>query len=204
MNSTYRLVMRTGPTVGKVYPLEKNEISIGRDLSCDVVINDGEISRRHARMALQGTLYTIEDLGSTNGTFINGQRLIGPYSLRPGEVITFGEHITVVYEVTVVDADATVAIPAARPVAPPPQSYETAVAPYPPQKMPEVMPPAPQPLQVEPLPPAPKKKKFPIWVIIILVAVLLIICVCVGVLLYIDSNSLWCNIAPFLFPSACP
>ena len=46
MPSSYRLVMRSGPSAGKVHPLEKNELFIGRDLNNDVVINDPEKSDR--------------------------------------------------------------------------------------------------------------------------------------------------------------
>ena len=107
MPSSYRLVMRSGPSAGKVHPLEKNELFIGRDLNNDVVINDPEVSRRHARLYAQGNSYVLEDLGSTNGTFVGGQRLTGPYPLRIGEVITFGERMTVVFEMEP-DEDATV------------------------------------------------------------------------------------------------
>lgn len=115
MQSNFRMVMRSGPTVGKVYPLDKNELFIGRDLSNDLVINDPEISRRHARLFLQGNGYILEDLGSTNGTFVNGQRLVGPNVLRPGDVITFGERMSLVYESSDFDPDATLANPASRP-----------------------------------------------------------------------------------------
>jgi pSer/pThr/pTyr-binding forkhead associated (FHA) protein len=98
MAPTYRLVMRSGPTVGKTFLLEKVETTLGRDLSNDIVINDSEASRRHARIFLQGGNYIIEDLGSTNGTSVNGQRLMGPYVLRPGELIMFGESISLLFE----------------------------------------------------------------------------------------------------------
>src|SRR5512138_922366 len=98
MQSNFRLVMRSGPSVGKVYPLDKGEMFVGRDLSNDIVINDPEISRRHARLFLQGASYVLEDLGSTNGSFVNGQRLVGPNILRPGDTITFGERMSLVYE----------------------------------------------------------------------------------------------------------
>ena len=99
MGLTFHIVMRSGPTPGKVFPLEKNEIYIGRDLSNDLVINDPEISRRHSRLLFQNTaLIILEDLGSTNGTSVNGQRLVSPYILNPGEVITLGERITLLYE----------------------------------------------------------------------------------------------------------
>src|SRR5512146_320830 len=119
MQSNFRLVMRSGPSVGKTYPLDKNELFIGRDLSNDIVINDPEISRRHSRLFTQGNTFVIEDLGSTNGTFVNGQRLVGPNVLRPGDVITFGERMSLVYESSDFDQDATVVNPASRP------SYES-------------------------------------------------------------------------------
>lgn len=105
----YRLVMRSGPNAGQVYPLEKNELLIGRDLTNDIIVNDPEVSRRHLRVFLQGNQYGIEDLGSTNGSFVNSQRLAGPYILHPGDFLTLGERINFVYEV--VDTDATVASP---------------------------------------------------------------------------------------------
>lgn len=102
----YRLVMRSGPNAGQVYSLEKSELFIGRDLANDIIVNDPEVSRRHLRLFLQGNQYGIEDLGSTNGSFVNGQRLAGPYILHPGEFLTLGERVNFVYEV--VDTDATV------------------------------------------------------------------------------------------------
>jgi len=202
MVTTYRLVMRGGPTVGKSFSLEKNEIFIGRDLSNDIVINDGEISRRHTRLFLQGSNYVVEDLGSTNGTSVNGQRLMGPYILRPGEVVTLGEHVNMVFEAVQTDPDATVASsmprapapaqPAPQPIPQPiPQPYQPAPMPSPPPPQPDYsgqvpMPPEPAPIQ-------PPKKKFP-WVIVIIVVVLLIICICVGALIFIDQTNSWCSI----------
>jgi len=129
MQSTYRLVMRSGPSVGKVYPLDRAEAFVGRDLNNDIVINDPEISRRHARLYVQGNGFVLEDLGSTNGTFVNGQRLLGPYVMRPGDTITFGERLNMVFESTEVDQDATMVSPSAR--AYPPAQPEPE---YPPQR----------------------------------------------------------------------
>ncbi len=125
MQSNFRMVMRSGPSVGKVYPLDKGEMFVGRDLSNDIVINDPEISRRHARLFQQGNGYVLEDLGSTNGSFVNGQRLVGPNILRPGDTITFGERMSMVFESSDYDQDATMVSPASRPAygtPPPPPS----------------------------------------------------------------------------------
>jgi len=103
----YQLVMRSGPTPGKTYPLSKSEIYIGRDITNDISVNDAEISRKHARLTLQGDTFVVEDLGSTNGTFVDAQRLMGPHVLRAGELIMFGENIGMVFETVAYDPNAT-------------------------------------------------------------------------------------------------
>ena len=77
MQSTgsYRLTIRQGPMPGKVFELAKDVVTLGRDVNNDLVINDAEVSRNHGRLTSQSGGYLIEDLASTNGTFVNGQRL---------------------------------------------------------------------------------------------------------------------------------
>ena len=94
----YRLVVRQGPNPGQIYELNKPEVGIGRDIANDVVINDAEVSRRHARMTLESGRYTIEDFNSTNGTYVDGQRLIGPHVMAAGETVMFGDNIGMVFE----------------------------------------------------------------------------------------------------------
>jgi len=94
----YRLVVRQGPIPGQIFELNKSTITIGRDISNDFVINDVEVSRKHAKLTLEGDRYNIEDLNSTNGTYIDGQRLIGPHLLAIGEIIMFGDNVGVIYD----------------------------------------------------------------------------------------------------------
>ena len=82
MAPLFQFVMRSGPTPGATFSLEGDQLVIGRDSSSGVAINDAEISRKHARLNFQGGKYVIEDLGSTNGTFVNGQRLVSPVVLK--------------------------------------------------------------------------------------------------------------------------
>jgi pSer/pThr/pTyr-binding forkhead associated (FHA) protein len=100
MASQFQLIMRSGPTPGAAFTLEGDQLTIGRDSTNEIVINDAEISRRHARLTFQGGKYVLEDLGSTNGTFVNGQRLAGPRVLKAGEIVSFGEQIVMVFEAT--------------------------------------------------------------------------------------------------------
>ena len=132
MEPKYRVVMRTGPNVGMAYMLDKPEMSIGRDLTNEIVINDPEVSRRHARVVLQGQNYILEDLGSTNGTAVNGQRLAGPYLLQHGEVIILGEQVSMLFELVRPEFDATIGAPAPRPV-PQPVEQPPQQPVYPPQ-----------------------------------------------------------------------
>jgi len=112
-SQTFQLVMQSGPNPGKIFALSKSEIVIGRDVSADVVINSAEVSRRHARLRLDPAgQYIIEDLGSTNGTFINGQRISVPQILRLGDTIMLGEAAALTYEAAQSDPNATMISPA--------------------------------------------------------------------------------------------
>src|SRR4051794_29633841 len=63
---------------------------LGRDPECDMTIEDMEVSWRHARVATTDDRTTIEDLGSTNGTFVNGERILERQPLNPGDRIELG------------------------------------------------------------------------------------------------------------------
>lgn len=104
----YQLSMRSGPKPGATFPLDQEETLVGRDLANDIPIDDAEISRRHARFILQDEVVSLEDLGSTNGTFLNGERISSPRQLRVGDVITLGESIVMVFEKAVYEPEATV------------------------------------------------------------------------------------------------
>ncbi|MBM3150860.1 MAG: FHA domain-containing protein [Chloroflexi bacterium] len=194
MTAQYQIVMRSGPNAGRTYPLEVNEAVIGRDTANFISINDAEVSRKHAKLTRLDQGYAIEDLGSTNGTFINGQRIVARHALRPGDLISLGENITMNYE-AVTDPNATmVSSPkavsarapkaaAAQPPPPPPPAYSGQV------------PAGPVPVE------QPRKKRSPLLAIGLVIFLLLCLC---GVLFWlVDFLNLYCTLLPFLFPGAC-
>ena len=63
---------------------------LGRDLTCELVVADGTVSRRHARFDVTAQRVVLTDLGSGNGTFVNGERLEAPRELSGGETVNFG------------------------------------------------------------------------------------------------------------------
>ncbi len=77
-----------GPA-GRIVPLD-GELTVGRREPCDVTLRDDAVSARHARIARRNGAWQLEDLGSTNGTYLNGRRVIKPEPLRPGDLVTTG------------------------------------------------------------------------------------------------------------------
>ena len=80
------IVMPSGDRI----PLDENSHTIGRLADCTVVISDGNTSRHHARITKSGSGFVIADLNSTNGTFVNGDRLTADHRLVDGDIITVG------------------------------------------------------------------------------------------------------------------
>lgn len=83
------LVALTGPSVGTAYRLTKPEIIVGRE-GADICLEQEGVSRRHARLLVTGEQVLVEDLGSTNGTFIGVDRVKRPTVVKDGENIAFG------------------------------------------------------------------------------------------------------------------
>jgi len=178
----FQFVMRSGPTPGVTFPLEGDQLIIGRDASNSVAINDAEISRKHSRLSFQGGKYVLEDLGSTNGTFVNGQRLAGPVVLKPGDVVSLGEQIVLMYDAINMDPGATIASPrhAAR-VAPPPAQPVAPIHTVTPVYATNA--------------PAKKTNLVPIF---IGVGILLFLCLCGGFFWWVDATYRWCTFFPFI------
>jgi uncharacterized protein YkwD len=79
-----------GSSDSREYSLDKQSVAIGSHSSNDIVVADASVSRRHATVTRKLGIFELADLGSTNGTFINGGRVRRPVALRRGDEIRFG------------------------------------------------------------------------------------------------------------------
>lgn len=98
------LVLQRGSEAGRRWPLDRNRtLTIGRSEECDIALPDRQVSRYHVRINWQGDGYQLEDLGSKNGTHVNGQEVQGSVPLQDGDEI----QIALRFKLAFVDAGAT-------------------------------------------------------------------------------------------------
>jgi pSer/pThr/pTyr-binding forkhead associated (FHA) protein len=180
-----RLVVRTGPNPGMVFDLTKEITTLGRDVANDIVLGDPEVSRQHSRITRTPGGYVLEDMGSTNGTFVNGERLAAPRVLREGDLIGLSEKVTLTFEALTPGVEETVVSQAEEP-----QRYAPTV------REPAPMPAAPSPTPVKPVtpsvsPPQPvveeQPRKRSSW-LLAGCGCLVIVAILVAVLWYMDAN----------------
>jgi competence ComEA-like helix-hairpin-helix protein len=105
----YRLVVRQGPELNEIFELDEGEMIIGRDYTNHIALNDPEVSREHAKLVRTGSGYAIEDLNSTNGTFINQEPVTGSQALKHGDCIRLGKIVELAYEIVGAHWAATIA-----------------------------------------------------------------------------------------------
>jgi pSer/pThr/pTyr-binding forkhead associated (FHA) protein len=86
-----RLVVTAGPLRGTTLPLTSSAVLIGRAPSCTLVLDDDYSSQRHARIYPQNGEWFVEDLGSTNGTFVGRDRVTEPVLVQVGSQVRVGQ-----------------------------------------------------------------------------------------------------------------
>jgi hypothetical protein len=84
-------VLRGWPPVLRVPPGQQYRFTIGRELACDMTVAHLSVSRWHASLQWNGYHWLLADLGSTNGTRLNGWRVTGPSPVWPGDLVSFGD-----------------------------------------------------------------------------------------------------------------
>jgi pSer/pThr/pTyr-binding forkhead associated (FHA) protein len=85
------LLFRSGDLKGQRLPIKVPVANIGRGDYNDVVIDDPSVSTMHAKLQRRDAVWILTDLGSTNGTFVEGERLTGEAPLGPGTTLRFGD-----------------------------------------------------------------------------------------------------------------
>ena len=89
----FRFTLTRGPAPGQTFEILQSSLTIGRDPANQIVIDGNGVSRRHAQVTLAGGGLIIEDLGSSNGTLVNGQRIQGQRQLMPGDRVQLGQNV---------------------------------------------------------------------------------------------------------------
>jgi len=196
MNNKFQLEMLTGPTPGKIFPIADDQVIGGREPSCDIVINDAEISRKHFRLVWSDPGYILEDLGSTNGILVNEVKMNTPQGLHGGEKLSLGGKVVLEYRVIPIELEETIIF----------DNVET----EPGDNDQELFGPDVEPIQdelsstevpmegseLDPTQKRSKKKK------ILLITLIIMAVVVIGLLiiyLYTAPTSFWCENFPFIF-----
>lgn len=90
-NAPTRLVISEGANAGITVPLNGQPILLGRGADATIRLDDDYVSTRHARFVWHGDDWYVEDLGSTNGTYIGNQRITTPMAIAPGVQVRIGK-----------------------------------------------------------------------------------------------------------------
>jgi len=201
MTSSIKLIVKTGDEINKSFDLIKDKNIVGRDPESDIVIDDIEISRNHLVITMEGETFQIEDLNSTNGTFLNGKKLKKLTDIKNGDLISLGENHVLEFAVEKIDE-----VPEPSQLD---QDEEETIKVEDSQK--ERAP------KIKPDKNNRKKKilsqkagdqKKPTWIVILLAALAFIVIFCVIPLIVIDATDQWCNLFAGFFnsmnPGVCP
>jgi pilus assembly protein CpaF len=204
---SFKLSVRQGPRPNLVFELDADSYTIGREAGNEIVIEDPQVSRRHATLTRQGAAYVLEDIGSTNGTYVNGKRVTAPVLLSDGDMVGLADTVvlavqapsTASQEATVV-GDAAHYAPPTQPAFTPPAVQQPVQA-SPAARQPAYTPP-PQYVPPQPESAAPIKadNRRTIMIGVGCLALILVVCM-IGFVAwsFIDCRS-FSSVFPFLFP----
>jgi pSer/pThr/pTyr-binding forkhead associated (FHA) protein len=213
----HTLIVNSGPNIGQSYMLSDMVSTLGRSADNTIVLDSTQVSRYHTKITLLPTGAVIEDMGSTNGTFINGQQIFSQYSLTSGDTIGIADYITFQY---VMEGSVGGVIPpstkgratrimdgsggyGAAPVPTAPQ-----IPPYTPDFQQNTFtppPPSAYPSVPNAKPQANRRNPTSLYVIIAVLVVLICFCVAVAIFLWFAPEAFWRDIFDFFgipWPSA--
>ncbi len=140
---------------GSEFALDAQEMLVGRELECQLTLESGHISRYHAKLSLVNGDLVVEDLRSTNGTFINGRRISTPQSLSVGDEVRFHE---IAYRLVSADSGSGDADATVLQAAPPPPRASAGPKPQAKRQPQPQSKPQPRSIPAEPIAPEPTGK----------------------------------------------
>lgn len=95
--SGFAIVVERGPRTGMTFMLREGNTTVGRHPESDIFLNDVTVSRHHCRFVTQGEVLTVEDSGSTNGTYLNDERVDSSVLTAGDEVLVGRFHFVVAH-----------------------------------------------------------------------------------------------------------
>ncbi len=212
----HTLIVNSGPNTGQTYILNDIVSTMGRSADNTIVLDSTRVSRYHVKISILPTGVMIEDTGSTNGTFVNGQQITAQYTLSSGDIIGIADYITFQYVVESIMGVGINQPPVSRggstqimnapgafsaPTNPAPMPQIATYAPEFQSRQPNTYMPAP----ASRIPQAPAKtptasKKRPSWLygVIGLLVILICACVALAIFLWFAPESFWRDVFDLL------
>ena len=96
--SKLRVRVEQGPEQGRKYKITTDALVIGSDPGVDIVLQAPGVAPRHAQVLFEAGKVRLEDLGTQEGTFRNGQRLLGPVQIFPGDRVGLGPEVVLILD----------------------------------------------------------------------------------------------------------
>lgn len=198
--------IRAGSLAGTEKSVGSDVLLIGRDENCDIVFDDSEVSRNHAKIIKSDDSFQIEDLGSTNGTFLNGRRVKKPLKLKDKDLITISEKNVIEFSITIDEEEVGESQTGIK-------SREDSFIEEPSYGNLSTEEPLAEYIQPESLIQKqdnhqPFYKKLPTWAFILLIALAFLVIFCLIPLFVIEITNQWCTLFSGFFnaisPGVCP
>ena len=199
----HTLIVNSGPDMGQSYVLHDVVSTLGRSADNTIVLDSTQVSRYHVKITILPAGAMIEDTGSTNGTFVNGQQITTQYQLASGDTVGVADYITFQYVVEGVmgmGADFPPMAGGATNIMDGTGAFGTAPAPapqigtYTPEFQPNAfVPPSPPTYSPAPAmtPEGTKKSPTSLYIIITILVVLICFCVAVAIFLWFAPEIFW-------------
>ena len=211
-----KILFKAGVQAGKEFLISEDEITIGRELENNIVLEDVQVSRNHARIFHKNDQLFIEDLGSTNGTVLNGKELKKAQKLKNGDMVTLGENNVLEIQIPTAQAKEEIAGKSKADAQEKDESVEKSDK----RKALKLRKKEKRPKEVEELIESAQVEsedkgavqsitdKYPTWAIVLMIAIAFIIIFCLIPWIIIEVTDQWCNLFSDFFnaidPGVCP